>query len=166
MGVAFITGLQGSDPKYLTAVATAKHYAVHSGPEPLRHGFNAQASKHDLEDTYLPAFREAVVTGKVNAVMCVYNAVNGIPGCASDFLLNETLRRQWGFKGFVTGDCNAVDDIYRGHMYVRTAAEAAAAAIRAGHDNDCVVSFGSQADRRSFRSISTRQSRDCCLRRI
>ena len=144
MGIAFITGLQGNDPDHLTAVATAKHYAVHSGPEPLRHGFNAKASLHDIEDTYLPAFRDAVVDGKVNTVMCVYNAVNGIPGCASEFLLNETLRRQWQFKGFVTGDCNAVDDIHSGHKYRNTPAEAAAAAIKAGTDNDCVVTFGPQ----------------------
>jgi beta-glucosidase len=97
---------------------------------------------HDIEDTYLPAFRDAVVEGKVNTVMCVYNAVNGIPGCASEFLLNETLRRQWNFKGFVTGDCNAVDDIHSGHKYRNTPAEAAAAAIKAGTDNDCVVAFG------------------------
>jgi beta-glucosidase len=141
MGVAFITGLQGDDPKYLTAVATAKHYAVHSGPEPLRHGFDAKASLHDMEDTYLPAFRDAVVAGKVKAVMCVYNAVNGVPGCASDFLLKETLRAQWKFDGFVTGDCDAVRDIQTGHKYVETAAQAAAAAIKAGTDNDCMVVF-------------------------
>ncbi len=146
MGVAFITGLQGDDPKYLTASATAKHYAVHSGPEPLRHGFDAVVSKHDLEDTYLPAFREAVVTGKVKAVMCVYNAVNGVPGCASEFLLNDTLRAQWKLDGFVTGDCDAVDDIWKNHKYVKTAPEAAAAAIKAGTDNDCTVAFGPQAE--------------------
>ncbi len=144
MGVAFVTGLQGDGPKYLTATATAKHYAVHSGPEPLRHGFDAKASSHDVEDTYLPAFREAVVAGKVRSVMCVYNAVNGVPGCASGFLLDETLRRDWKVEGFVTGDCNAVDDIRTGHKYVKTAAEAAAAAIKAGTDNDCVVAFGPQ----------------------
>jgi beta-glucosidase len=145
IGVAFITGLQGDDPKHLTTSATAKHYAVHSGPEPLRHGFDAIASKHDIEDTYLPAFRDAVVEGKVNAVMCVYNAVNGVPGCASDFLLKETLRKDWSFKGFVTGDCNAVDDIQSGHKYVKTKPEAAAAAIKAGTDNDCLASFGGPA---------------------
>ncbi len=145
LGVAFITGLQGADPDHLTAVATAKHYAVHSGPEPLRHGFDAVASSHDIEDTYLPAFRDAVVDGKVRVVMCVYNAINGIPGCASDFLLADTLRRDWKFSGFVTGDCNAVDDIQSGHKYVKTKPEAAAAAIKAGTDNDCLVSFGPQA---------------------
>ncbi len=145
LGVAFITGLQGDDPNHLTAVATAKHYAVHSGPEPLRHGFDAVASSHDIEDTYLPAFRDAVVDGKVRVVMCVYNAVNGIPGCASDFLLADTLRRDWRFSGFVTGDCNAVDDIQSGHKYVKTKPEAAAAAIKAGTDNDCLASFGPQS---------------------
>lgn len=142
MGVAFIQGLQGDDPNHLTAAATAKHYAVHSGPEPLRHSFDAKASRHDMEDTYLPAFRDAVMEGKVQTVMCVYNAVNGIPGCASEFLLDETLRRRWNFEGFVTGDCNAVDDIHSGHKYVKTAPEAVAAAIKAGTDNDCVVAFG------------------------
>lgn len=154
LGVAFITGIQGDDPKHLSAVATAKHYAVHSGPEPLRHGFDARASKHDIEDTYLPAFRDAVVDGKVNVVMCVYNAVNGIPGCASEFLLDETLRRDWGFSGFVTGDCNAVDDIHSGHKYVKTAPEAAAAAIKAGTDNDCVVAFGPQQGPSEFQKFT------------
>ena len=145
IGVAFITGLQGDDPKHLTAVATAKHYAVHSGPEPLRHGFDAKASVHDIEDTYLPAFREAVVAGKVKAAMCVYNAINGVPGCANEFLLDGTLREQWKFDGFVTGDCDAVRDIETGHKYVKTAAEAAAVAIKAGTDNDCTVVFGPNA---------------------
>ncbi|MGD8898077.1 MAG: glycoside hydrolase family 3 C-terminal domain-containing protein, partial [Acidobacteriota bacterium] len=139
LGVAFITGLQG-DPDHPTATATAKHYAVHSGPEPLRHGFDAKASAHDLEDTYLPAFRAAVVDGKVKSVMCVYNAVNGVPGCASELLLDGTLREQWGFQGFVTGDCDAVRDIETGHKYVSSAAEAGAVAITAGLDNDCTTS--------------------------
>jgi len=138
LGVAFITGLQG-DPDHPTATATAKHYAVHSGPEPLRHGFNALASSHDVEDTYLPAFRAAVVEGKVKSVMCVYNAVNGVPGCASEFLLDGTLREAWGFEGFVTGDCNAVRDIETGHKYARSAAEAGALAIKGGLDNDCTT---------------------------
>jgi beta-glucosidase len=138
LGVAFITGLQG-DPDHPTATGTAKHYAVHSGPEPLRHGFNAVASSHDIEDTYLPAFRAAVVDGKVKSVMCVYNAVNGVPGCASAFLLDGTLREEWGFEGFVTGDCNAVRDIETGHKYAKSAAEAGALAIKAGLDNDCTT---------------------------
>jgi beta-glucosidase len=137
--VAFITGMQGDDPDHPVVTATAKHYAVHSGPEPLRHGFDARASVHDVEDTYLPAFRAAVVEGKVKSVMCVYNAINGVPGCASESLLDGTLRQQWQFEGFVTGDCDAVRDIETGHKYARSAAEAGAFAIRAGLDNDCTT---------------------------
>ncbi len=139
LGVAFITGLQGRDPEHPVVTATAKHYAVHSGPEPLRHGFDAKASLHDIEDTYLPAFRDAVVEAGVKSVMCVYNAINGVPGCANEFLLDGTLREQWKFGGFVTGDCDAVRDIETGHKYVKTAAEAGAAAIKAGLDNDCTT---------------------------
>jgi len=139
LGVAFISGLQGSDPEHPTVTATAKHYAVHSGPEPLRHGFDARASAHDVEDTYLPAFRQAVVDGKVKSVMCVYNAINGVPGCANEFLLDGTLREQWKFQGFVTGDCDAVKDIETGHKYAKSAAEAGALAIKAGLDNDCTT---------------------------
>jgi beta-glucosidase len=140
LGVAFITGLQGEDPDHPVVTATAKHYAVHSGPEPLRHGFDAKASPHDLEDTYLPAFRAAVVEGKVKSVMCVYNAVNGVPGCASEFLLDGTLRNDWKFQGFVTGDCDAVRDVETGHHYAKSAAEAGACAITAGLDSDCTTS--------------------------
>jgi len=140
MGVAFITGLQGPDADHPVVTATAKHYAVHSGPEPLRHGFDAKVSSHDIEDTYLPAFRDAVVEGRVKSVMCVYNAINGVPGCANELLLDGTLRERWGFPGFVTGDCDAVKDIETGHRYVKTAAEAGAAAIKAGLDSDCTTS--------------------------
>ena len=140
LGVAFITGMQGDDLDHPTVTATAKHYAVHSGPEPLRHGFDAKASAHDIEDTYLPAFRAAVVEGKVKSVMCVYNAINGVPGCASEYLLDATLREQWKFQGFVTGDCDAVRDVETGHKYAKSAAEAAAFAIKAGLDSDCTTS--------------------------
>ena len=140
LGVAFITGMQGDDLEHPVVTATAKHYAVHSGPEPLRHGFDAKASVHDIEDTYLPAFRAAVVEAKVKSVMCVYNAVNGVPGCASESLLDGTLREQWKFQGFVTGDCDAVRDIETGHKYARSAAEAGAFAIKAGLDSDCTTS--------------------------
>jgi beta-glucosidase len=145
LGVAFITGMQGADPDHPVVTATAKHYAVHSGPEPLRHGFDAKTSAHDIEDTYLPAFRAAVVEGKVKSVMCVYNAINGVPGCASESLLDGTLREQWSFEGFVTGDCDAVRDVETGHKYAKSAAEAGAFAIKAGLDNDCTTSafFGS-----------------------
>lgn len=140
LGVAFITGMQGDDPDHPIVTATAKHYAVHSGPEPLRHGFDAKASAHDIEDTYLPAFRAAVLEGKVKSVMCVYNAINGVPGCANEYLLDGTLREQWMFEGFVTGDCDAVRDIETGHKFAKSAAEAGALAIKAGLDNDCTTS--------------------------
>ena len=141
MAVAFVTGMQGDDPKYLRVVSTPKHFAVHSGPEPSRHTIDVPVSKHDEEDTYLPAFRDAVVEGKARSVMCVYNSVNGQPGCANDFLLKHTLRGQWGFQGYVVSDCDAVADIERGHHYVRTLAEAAAVSLKTGTDNDCADFF-------------------------
>ncbi len=137
MGVAFVTGMQGDDPKYLRVVSTPKHFAVHSGPEPLRHIFDVDVSKHDLEDTYLEAFRATVVEGHAGSVMCAYNAVKGTPACASDLLLKDHLRGQWGFDGYVVSDCEAVGDIYLGHHFVTNPEEAAAAALKAGMDNDC-----------------------------
>ena len=145
MGVAFVTGMQGDDPKYFRVIATPKHYAVHSGPEPSRHQIDVPVSKHDEEDTYLPAFRAAVVEGHAESVMCVYNSVNGEPGCANDFLLKDTLREKWGFKGYVVSDCDAVADIDRGHHYVKSLAEAAAVSLRAGTDNDCADFFALRA---------------------
>ena len=150
MGVAFITGMQGDDPKYLRVVATPKHYAVHSGPEPLRHGFDAKVSKHDEEDTYLPAFRDTVTEAKAASVMCVYNRVNGVPGCASDFLLKDQLRDKWRFNGYVVSDCGAVTDILNGHHYVKTLAEAAAAAMKAGMDNECADFFVPMTDNSDY----------------
>ena len=146
MGVAYITGLQGTDPAHLHVGATAKHFAVHSGPELLRHGFDARPSAHDLEDTYLPAFRAAVIDGHVASVMCVYNAVDGVPGCANDVLLQKTLRDAWKFQGFVTSDCNAISDIYTAHHYVTSEVAAAAAALKAGTDSECTVRFGSHPE--------------------
>ena len=137
MGVAFITGMQGDDPKYFRVISTPKHFAVHSGPEPSRHEFDVPVSKHDEEDTYLPAFRAAIIEGHAGSIMCVYNSVNGQPGCANDFLLKDTLRGKWGFQGYVVSDCDAVADIERGHHYVHTTAQAAAVSLRAGTDNDC-----------------------------
>ncbi len=137
MGVAFVTGLQGDDPKYYRVISTPKHYAVHSGPEPTRHSMDVTASKHDMEDTYLPAFRAAVVQGKAGSVMCAYNRVNGEPACASTFLLEDTLRGAWKFNGYVVSDCDAVADIERGHHFTKTIAEAAAVSLKKGVDNDC-----------------------------
>jgi beta-glucosidase len=137
MGVAFVTGMQGDDPHYLKVVATPKHYAVHSGPEPLRHTFDVKVSESDMVNTYLPAFRAAIVEGKADSIMCVYNSVDGVPGCASTDLLQKRLRDQWGFQGFVVSDCGAVGDIYRSHKYVATQGEAAVAAVKAGTDLTC-----------------------------
>ena len=146
MGVAFVTGMQGDDPHYLKVVATPKHYAVHSGPEPLRHTFDAKVSESDMVNTYLPAFRAAVMEGKADSVMCVYNRVDGVPGCASTDLLQKRLREQWGFQGYVVSDCGAVGDIFRNHKYVATQGEAAVAAVKAGTDLTCGGEYRSLVD--------------------
>lgn len=137
LGVAFVKGLQGQDARYLKVVATPKHYAVHSGPEPERHEFDARVSEHDLLNTYLPAFRMAVVEGKAESIMCVYNAVGGTPGCASVDLLQKRLRDGWGFKGYVVSDCGAVNDIHENHKFTPTLGGAAVAAVKAGTDLTC-----------------------------
>ncbi|NUQ17868.1 MAG: beta-glucosidase, partial [Sphingomonas sp.] len=115
MAVAYVTGLQGTDPHYYRAISTPKHYAVHSGPEPTRHFADVDVSKHDIEDTYLPAFRAAVTEGHAGSVMCAYNSVNGEPACATQFLLQHPLRDAWKFGGYVVSDCSAVRDIFEGH---------------------------------------------------
>lgn len=145
MGVAFVKGLQGNDPKYLKVAACAKHYAVHSGPERLRHEFNAQASMKDLWETYLPAFK-ALVDNHVEAVMCAYNSTNGEPCCGNTYLLQDVLRHQWGFKGHILSDCWALVDIYQGHKTVANAAEAAALALKRGVNLDCGNTYPSLAD--------------------
>ena len=143
MGVAFVTGMQGDDPRYLKVVSTPKHYAVHSGPEPERHSFDAKITVADMEDTYLPAFKAAVTEGKAGSIMCVYNAVNGVPGCASSDLLQTHLRGQWGFEGYVVSDCGAVSDIFRGHKFTPTPGAAAVAAVEAGTDLTCGTEYRS-----------------------
>ncbi|HVH88740.1 MAG TPA: glycoside hydrolase family 3 C-terminal domain-containing protein, partial [Terriglobales bacterium] len=137
MGVAFVTGLQGDDAKYLKTVATPKHFAVHSGPEPTRHTVDVQASRHDMEDTYLPAFRATVMDAKAGSVMCAYNSVNGQPACANTVLLQEHLRNDWGFKGYVVSDCAAVTDVFTGHHFTKTMEEGVSAALKAGTDLIC-----------------------------
>ena len=139
LGVAFVTGLQGNDPKYLQVVSTPKHYAVHSGPEPTRHSVDVQVSRHDMEDTYLPAFRATVMEAKTDSVMCAYNSVNGQPACANDVLLGEHLRKDWGFQGYVVSDCAAVADIFEHHHYGNSMAEGSADALKAGTDLICGV---------------------------
>ena len=121
LGVEFVKGLQGNDPKYLKVVATPKHYAVHSGPEPERHRFDAAAGERDLRETYLPAFRATVTEARAASVMCAYNRTNGEPCCANKHLLDDILRGEWGFNGYVVSDCGAIDDIYLRHHFVKTA---------------------------------------------
>ncbi len=137
IGASFVNGLQGNDPVYLKAAACAKHYAVHSGPEPSRHEFDAEATDHDLWDTYLPAFRKLIVDSKVAGVMCAYNAFKGQPCCGSDLLLNNILRKQWHFTGYLTSDCGGIDDFYQKHKTHATAEDAAADAVLHGTDIEC-----------------------------
>ena len=139
MGVAYVTGLQGDNPKYYLGIATPKHFAVHSGPEPTRHFADVDVSKHDEVDTYEPAFRAAVVEGKAGSVMCAYNAINGEPACASRYLLQDQLRGKWGFQGYVVSDCDAVRDIAANHRYRPTQAQGAAISVVRGMDNECVT---------------------------
>jgi beta-glucosidase len=146
MAVAFVTGMQGKDPHYLKVVSTPKHYAVHSGPEPERHTFDAGVSENDLVNTYLAAFRAAVVEGKADSVMCAYNSVNGTPACASADLLQRRLRDEWGFQGYVVSDCGAVNDIYKNHEYAATLGGAAVAAVRAGTDLTCGTEYRTLVD--------------------
>jgi beta-glucosidase len=148
MGAAFIRGLQGDDPDFPKTVASVKHYAVHSGPEPDRHQFNVNPSQHDVVDTYLPAFHTAVTEAKAQAVMCAYNAVDGIPACANEHYLRDILRRDWKFDGHVVSDCAAIADIHmtNKHGYVKTPEEAAAISIKAGTDLFCSSGAKDTAD--------------------
>ncbi|NHF58928.1 glycoside hydrolase family 3 protein [Flavobacteriaceae bacterium TP-CH-4] len=137
IGTAFVKGLQGDDPKYLKAAGMAKHFAVHNGPEKLRHEFDAVVSKKDLWETYLPAFEALVKDANVEGIMGAYNRVNGEPACAHPYLMEEVLRKQWGFKGYFTSDCWAIRDFYEGHNIVETASEAAALALNKGCNLNC-----------------------------
>src|SRR4249919_3263709 len=137
MAHAFVHGLQGDDPKYLKAAACAKHFAVHSGPEPSRHVDNFNPTTYDLWDTYLPAFRELVTKAKVAGVMCAYNAFKTQPCCGSDELMIQILRNQWKFNGYVTSDCWAIDDFFKNHKTHPDAASASADAVFHGTDVEC-----------------------------
>ena len=137
LGVAFVKGLQGDDPRYLKVVATPKHYAVHSGPEPERHTFDAIVDERDLRETYLPAFEATIVEGRAASVMCAYNRTNGEPCCANKKLMTDILRGEWGFGGYVVSDCGAIDDIYKRHNFVKTEGQASALAVKAGTDLTC-----------------------------
>ena len=146
LGVEFVKGLQGDDPRYLKTVATPKHFAAHSGPEPQRHGFDAKVSQRDLRETYLPAFKACIREGKAASIMGAYNRTNGQPCCASTTLLEDILRKEWGFKGYVVSDCGAISDIHKNHKVTGTAAESAALAVKAGCDLNCGEIYGALLD--------------------
>ena len=153
LGDAFVKGLQGDDPKYLKAAACAKHYAVHSGPESLRHTFDVDVTPYELWDTYLPAFKKLVTGSKVAGVMCAYNAFRTQPCCASDILMNDILRNEWKFTGYVTSDCWAIDDFFKNHKTHPDAASASADAVLHGTDIDC----GTDAYKSLFQAVKNGQ---------
>lgn len=165
MGLAFVRGLQGDDPDCLKLVATAKHFAVHSGPEYDRHHFNAVPGRYDLADTYLPAFQALVQLGNVASVMCAYNRLDGEPCCGSDALQVELLRERWGFKGYIVSDCGAIDDFYKYHKSYADAESASAKAVRAGTDLECGGSY--EALKEAFRDGKiTEEDLNVSLRRL
>jgi len=137
IGVAFVEGLQGNDPKYLKVVSTTKHFAVHSGPDPQRHRFDAHPTLRDFYETYLPAFEACIREGGAYSVMGAYNSLYGFPCTTSKFLLTDVLRERWGFKGYVVSDCGAIWDIFNGHKYAPDEATASALAVKAGCDLTC-----------------------------
>src|SRR5438067_7889789 len=146
IGSAFVRGLQGSNDRYFKVIATAKHFAVHSGPESARHQFGVNVSPHDLNDTYLPAFRELVVNAHAASVMCAYNAVDGAPACASNMLLRDTLRHDWHFDGYIVSDCAAITDVAVGHKAAPDLAHASAQSVKAGTDLSCGREYASLVD--------------------
>jgi beta-glucosidase len=143
LAVEFIKGMQGDDPRYFKTIATPKHFAVHSGPEPERHVFDAVVDERELRETYLPHFRDAVVDGNAQSVMCAYNRFRGTPCCGSNELLQKILRDEWGFNGYVVSDCWAIKDFYDTHKIVKSGPEAAAMALKAGTDLNCGVTYDS-----------------------
>lgn len=167
LGIGFVRGLQGSDPRYLKTVATVKHFAVHSGPEPLRHRFDAQTSARDLHETYLPAFEATIRQGGATSLMSAYNAINGVPAPGNAFLLTEVLRNEWGFQGAVVGDVGGVADMHnaRGHHYVADAAAAIATAIKAGNDLCSDDTYKALPDALQ-RGLITEAEIDTALRRL
>jgi beta-glucosidase len=165
LGVQFIKGLQGDDPKYFKTIATVKHFAVHSGPEPERHYFDAITNERDFRETYLPQFEMGIKEGKAYSVMCAYNRYNGEACCGSDYLLNTILRNEWGFKGYVVSDCGAIIDIYKFHKIVSTPEEAASLAVKSGCDLECATVYESLKDAVGKKLI-TEQEIDVAVKRL
>jgi beta-glucosidase len=165
MGIEFVKGLQGDDPRYLKLVATAKHFAVHSGPEADRHTFDVSPSERDLHETYLPAFKALVQEGRVESVMGAYNRLYGQSASASTFLLEDTLRRDWGFRGYVVSDCDSIADIWKTHKIVPTAEEAAALGVKRGCDLDCGDTYKALAGALE-KKLLTEADLDVALRRL
>lgn len=163
----FIRGLQGSHPKYYKTIATIKHFVAHSGPEEGRSGFNVDVLQNDFWETYTPAFKSAIQHAGVYSLMCAYNAFRGEPCCSNDYLMNDLLRRQWGFKGFIVTDCGAVSNIYRkgAHEKVPTAEEASALAIKAGVDLECGTAFNA-LDKAVAKNLIAETDLDNALRRL
>ncbi|MBC7867598.1 MAG: glycoside hydrolase family 3 C-terminal domain-containing protein, partial [Gloeobacteraceae cyanobacterium ES-bin-316] len=167
MANAFIRGMQGNNPKYFKTIATIKHFVAHSGPEEGRSGFNVNVSENDFWETYAPAFKSAVQNAGVYSLMCAYNAFRGEPCCSNDYLMNDLLRKQWGFKGFIVTDCGAVSNIYRkgAHEKVPTAEEASALAIKAGVDLECGSAFNN-LDKAVAKNLIKETDLDNALRRL
>ena len=165
LAVQFIRGMQGDDPKYLKTVATVKHFAVHSGPEPERHTFDAVVSERDLRESYLPHFEAGIREGGAYSLMCAYNRVDGKAACGSDMLLKDILRGEWGFPGYVVSDCGAIDDIYARHKVVATAAQAAALAVKTGTDLECGHVYANLVDAVK-QGLITEQEIDTAVKRL
>jgi beta-glucosidase len=165
LGVAFCRGLQGDDPKYLKVVATPKHFAVHSGPEALRHSFDAHASLKDLRETYLPAFHACIVEAKAKSIMGAYNRTNGEPCCASQALLVDILRGEWKFDGYVVSDCWAIKDIHENHKVTKSWEESAALAVKKGCDLNCGCTY-EHLPAAVKQGLLTEQDLDVCLERL
>jgi len=165
LAVQFIRGMQGDDPKYLKTVATVKHFAVHSGPEPERHTFDAVVSERDLRESYLPHFEAGIREGGAYSLMCAYNRVDGKAACGSDMLLKDILRGEWGFRGYVVSDCGAVDDIYARHKVVATGAGAAALAVKTGTDLECGRVYANLVDAVK-QGLITEQQIDTSVKRL
>jgi beta-glucosidase len=165
LAVQFIKGLQGDDSSYYKTIATVKHFAVHSGPEPERHTFDATTNERDLLDTYVPQFEMGIKEGKAYSLMCAYNRYNGEACCGSDKLLKNILRSEWGFNGFVVSDCEAITDIYKYHKLVATPEEAAALAVKSGTDLECGKVYLSLKDAVN-RKLITEQEIDLSVKRL